>query len=148
MMQRLISSLEQSYNRHQFTVEHQSDALTIAGEMMQLERVFTNLLTNAAKYSDPGTTISAILTTRERGGISGVYIHIRDEGIGIPAEDLPYVFEPFRRGSNVQEHTSGTGLGLVSARYVVEQHDGIITVTSEEGKGSTFSVWLPLQDGF
>ncbi len=148
MMQRLISSLEHSYDRHQFTVEHQSDTLTIAGEKMQLERIFTNLLTNAAKYSDPGTTISVILTAKERSRTPGVYIHVRDEGIGIPSEDLPYVFEPFRRGSNVKEHTSGTGLGLVSARYVVEQHDGIITVTSEEGKGSTFSVWLPLQDGF
>jgi signal transduction histidine kinase len=63
--------------------------------------------------------------------------------VGIPNADLPYLFEPFRRGSNVQKHTSGTGLGLVSVRYIVEQHGGTIVVNSEEGKGSTFTIWLP-----
>jgi signal transduction histidine kinase len=76
------------------------------------------------------------------------YAHIRvcDQGLGIPSADLPYLFEPFRRGNNVKEHTHGTGLGLVSVRYIVEQHGGTITVESQEGRGSTFLVWLPLHE--
>jgi signal transduction histidine kinase len=78
--------------------------------------------------------------------VPGTLVSIRDQGIGIPTADLPYLFEPFRRGSNIQPEMGGTGLGLVSTRYVVEQHGGSISVTSEEGSGSTFAVWLPLHE--
>jgi signal transduction histidine kinase len=72
---------------------------------------------------------------------------IQDEGLGIPALDLPRVFDRFHRGANVIERVSGTGIGLASARQIVEQHGGTIAVESVEGKGSIFTVRLPLPEG-
>jgi signal transduction histidine kinase len=68
---------------------------------------------------------------------------VRDEGLGIPASDLPHVFERFHRGSNV-ERISGTGIGLAGAKDIVEQHGGTISVASSEGHGTTVVVRLPL----
>ncbi len=70
---------------------------------------------------------------------------VRDRGLGIPAEDRPRLFERFHRGSNVVGRIVGTGLGLASAARIVRQHGGAIAVESEEGKGSTFAVTLPLR---
>ena len=76
-------------------------------------------------------------------GKSAVLV-VRDEGVGIPQDDLPHVFDRFLRGANVVGRFAGTGLGLASARELVELHGGTISVESEEGKGSTFVVRLPL----
>src|SRR6266704_3237410 len=67
-----------------------------------------------------------------------------DEGVGIPQDDVPHVFDRFHRGANVVGRFAGTGLGLSSARELVEMHGGTISVESGEGKGSTFVVRLPL----
>jgi signal transduction histidine kinase len=69
---------------------------------------------------------------------------VRDEGVGIPQDDLPHIFGRFRRAANTVGRFAGTGLGLASARELVELHGGTITVESEEGQGSTFVVRLPL----
>jgi signal transduction histidine kinase len=69
---------------------------------------------------------------------------VRDEGIGIPAADLPRVFERFYRASNAASQVRGTGLGLAGVRQIVEEHGGTIEVVSTEGRGSTFTVRLPL----
>jgi signal transduction histidine kinase len=105
-----------------------------------LQRVIDNLLGNAVKYSPPG---SQIVVTVGRDGDDAV-MSVTDEGIGIPATDLPFVFLPNQRGQNVGT-TDGTGLGLASAHQIVAQHGGTITVQSQEGQGSTFTVRLPLQ---
>jgi signal transduction histidine kinase len=83
---------------------------------------------------------------REAGpGGPWAVLAVRDEGVGIPAADLPHIFERFRRGSNVLGRVEGTGIGLASARAIVEQHGGSIAVESVEGEGSTFTVRLPLR---
>jgi signal transduction histidine kinase len=69
---------------------------------------------------------------------------VTDRGIGIPAADRPRIFERFHRGGNVAGRIAGTGIGLAGAARIVEQHGGRIEVDSQEGQGSTFSVWLPL----
>jgi signal transduction histidine kinase len=69
---------------------------------------------------------------------------VRDEGLGIPQDDLPYVFERFHRGANVIGRFSGTGIELAGARELVELYGGTISVDSKEGNGSTFVVRLPL----
>jgi signal transduction histidine kinase len=69
---------------------------------------------------------------------------VHDEGVGIPRDDLPHVFDRFHRGANVVGRFAGSGLGVTSARELVELHGGTISVESEEGKGSTFVVRLPL----
>ena len=78
-----------------------------------------------------------------RSGRSALLV-VRDEGVGIPQDDLPHVFDRFHRGANVIGRFAGTGLGLASARELVELHGGAISVESEEGKGSTFVVRLPV----
>jgi signal transduction histidine kinase len=69
---------------------------------------------------------------------------VRDAGVGIPAADLPHVFDRFRRGSNVAGQIAGTGIGLASVKQIVEQHGGRITLRSREGHGTTVVVRLPL----
>src|SRR5262249_37818647 len=71
-------------------------------------------------------------------------IRVSDPGVGIPEADLPRIFERFQRGSNV-ERIPGTGIGLAGARQIVEQHGGTISVESDEGSGSTFTVHLPIE---
>jgi signal transduction histidine kinase len=71
-------------------------------------------------------------------------LSVRDEGIGIPARDLPHIFERYFRGSNIEGWMWGSGIGLAGTKQIVEQHGGTIEVDSIEGEGSTFTVRLPL----
>ena len=71
-------------------------------------------------------------------------IRLPPEGVGIPTADLPHVFPRFRRGGNVTDRISGTGIGLAGAARIVEQHGGTMDVESTEGQGSTFTLRLPL----
>jgi signal transduction histidine kinase len=70
-------------------------------------------------------------------------IAIHDQGVGIPADEIDSIFDRFRRGSNVVSQIQGTGIGLASARHIVESHGGVIRAESEEGQGSVFTIWLP-----
>jgi signal transduction histidine kinase len=72
---------------------------------------------------------------------------VRDRGIGIPAADLPHVFDPFFRGRNVPGRITGSGIGLAGSRRIVERHGGTLSAASEEGRGSVFTVRLPLVPG-
>jgi signal transduction histidine kinase len=71
-------------------------------------------------------------------------VRVSDQGLGVPAADLPHLFEPFYRGTNVAGTIEGTGIGLPVARRIVVEHGGTIEVESEEGVGSTFTIRLPL----
>ncbi|QSQ20257.1 hybrid sensor histidine kinase/response regulator [Pyxidicoccus parkwayensis] len=129
--------------KHRFVLSEQGDDLTGHWDARALERVLENLLGNAVKYSAPGTTVTVLLAEERAPPHDGVRLEVSDEGIGIPAEDLPHVFERFRRGRNVALDVSGSGVGLASARRMVELHGGTIHVESQEGRGTTFTVRLP-----
>jgi PAS domain S-box-containing protein len=103
-----------------------------------LQQALGNLLHNALKYSPPEKSVRIILEHAP----GQVTVCITDEGIGIPAEDLQRLFEPFRRAANVGE-IQGTGLGLAIAKEAVELHGGTIAVKSRVGVGTTFIVTLP-----
>jgi PAS domain S-box-containing protein len=143
----VVAQVRPTTNRH--TIEVYTDVPELVGhwDPLRIERVLTNLLTNAVKYSPDGGAVE-VRVGREQGagdmGRERAVWSVRDYGIGIPATDLPHIFERFHRGSNVAGHIGGTGLGLASARHIVEQHGGTILVHSQEGKGSTFTVYLPL----
>ena len=110
---------------------------------VQMEKVLKNIIDNGLKYSsaeNPPLNIS--LTKTEDSAL----ITIRDQGIGIPAEDLPFVFEPFYRvDAESHPRTGGYGLGLSLAKAIVDAHDGRIEIQSEAGKGTTVRIWLPLR---
>jgi signal transduction histidine kinase len=114
---------------------------------MRLERVLTNLITNAVKYSPDGGKVHVTLAREvQPEGNAGVVLTVQDQGIGIPADELPLLFRPFHRARNVGIHIPGTGLGLASARQIIQQHQGELHVESEEGQGSTFIIHLPLEE--
>lgn len=102
-----------------------------------LRHILQNLLSNAIKYA-PGTSQVAFVVVCKPGNF---WIEIRDQGIGIPAEDLPYLFEPFHRASNTGP-ISGTGLGLAIVKQYVDLLGGTISVKSEVGQGTVFSLFL------
>lgn len=132
---------EHLQNRHVITVDSEPAVLVGLWDAERLERVLDNLVANAVKYSPMGGPIDIHISRDEDLGRAQVTIH--DEGIGIPASDLPHIFDWFRRGSNAEGHIEGTGIGLPSAYQVIEAHGGTIAVQSEEGLGSTFTVSLP-----
>lgn len=127
-----------------FTVQSQTPQLVGTWDADRLERVLSNLLSNAMKYSPGSAPITVAVRTEEAGGTKWAVLSVQDRGIGIPPEDLPHIFERFHRGRNVGRETLGTGIGLAGAKQIVEQHGGMIEVASEEGAGSTFTIRLPL----
>lgn len=111
------------------------------GDRSRLEQCFLNLVTNAIHYSLDETKIHLSFAK----GQSCLVIKIKDAGIGIPKEDVKYIFERFYRVDKARNrHTGGTGLGLSIVKSIVEAHDGNIQVRSEEGKGTTFIMSFPI----
>jgi signal transduction histidine kinase len=109
-------------------------------DKQKLQRVVQNLVSNAVKYT-PKTGCVALEVCVENGQ---ALVNVNDTGYGIPTEDLPHIFERFRRVRQHQDKAVGTGLGLAIVKSLVEAHDGQIVVTSEEGVGSTFTIKLPV----
>jgi signal transduction histidine kinase len=110
------------------------------GDHDELDRICANLISNAIKYTRPGRTITVTL---DRMG-DRVMLACADEGIGISREDQEQLFSEFFRSANPEAYSQpGTGLGLAIVQRIVHRHDGRITVDSELGKGSTFTVDLP-----
>ncbi len=105
-----------------------------------LQQAVTNLLINALKYSPNGGQV----TLTVNGNAQELTLAVADQGIGIPATELPHIFDSFYRAKNVG-NISGTGLGLAIAQAAVEQHNGTIEVDSTEGRGTTFIIHIPNQ---
>lgn len=119
-------------------LKNEEELPVIVCDSTKLRRVFSNLLDNAIKFSKGSGTI----TISTRTTADEIIITIKDEGIGISPQELPYVFDSFHRGKGA-EQKEGFGLGLASVKAIVEGHGGRITVKSEPGKGSAFSIFLP-----
>ena len=118
--------------------------MAVRGDRRQLVSALFNLLENAVKYSDEGSTIDV----RSRTNGQWVELEVRDHGIGIPARDLERIFERFYRVDRSRgRDTGGTGLGLAIVRHVVTNHGGQVDVDSREGEGSTFTIRLPVPSG-
>ncbi len=116
------------------------DQVMVNGDRDRLKQVFLNLISNAIQYTPSGGEI--FLSIRKLGDQARVIV--RDTGPGIPAEDLPHIFDRFYRAekSRTRSKVSGFGLGLSIAHWIVEHHGGQIKVESKEGKGTTFVIWL------
>lgn len=119
----------------------QVDTARVVGDPDRLKQLLLNLVSNGLKYTPEGGTVTLSVQRQEHT----VIISVADTGIGIPAEDLPHIFDRFYRVDKARSRAQGgTGLGLSIAKWLAEAHGGHISVSSEVGKGSVFSVTLPL----
>ncbi len=137
-----VVSVQRSYVTNHELVVDGTDALPqIIGDEDKVDQILTNLINNAIKYSPKGGTVTV------RGKMEDddkVLISVSDQGVGIPEEHLPKVFDRFHRVDNRDtREVGGTGIGLFLVKHLVEAHGGEIWVESEIGKGSTFHFWLP-----
>ncbi|WP_283674460.1 ATP-binding protein [Butyricicoccus sp. Marseille-Q5471] len=127
---------------HELLVDTPDKLPELMGDRERLEQVVVNILSNAVKYTPAGGHIR--LSAREISG-ERVRIMVEDDGVGIPQEDVPRLFERFYRVDKARSREAGgTGLGLAIAKEIVQQHEGRITLASEYGKGTTVSIILPL----
>lgn len=121
------------------------DQVLVFGDRDRLKQVLLNLVGNAVQYTPAGGQVT--LALRKVGERAQVIVS--DSGPGIPAQDLPHIFERFYRGEKSRKRANslgGFGLGLSIAYWIVHNHGGTIDVTSQEGKGTTFSVLLPMKE--
>ncbi|MBI4788277.1 MAG: HAMP domain-containing protein [Chloroflexi bacterium] len=123
------------------------DQAQVMGDPDRLKQLFLNLVDNAIKYTPSGGEVTLSLDC----DAPWVRVSVADTGVGIPAHDLPRIFDRFYRVDKARARggstgaVGGTGLGLAIAKWIVEAHDGRVEVQSQVGKGTTFTVWLPLE---
>jgi two-component system phosphate regulon sensor histidine kinase PhoR len=144
IIRKLIDFLKPEADRKalSFTLKMPEELPTVQADVQDMEKLFTNLISNAIKYNvDKGSvTIEATVDAQYVG------FHVGDTGIGMAPEHLPRIFDDFFRIENKRtSKISGTGLGLTIAKKIVDSHFGHIEVKSQPDKGSTFSVYLPYQ---
>lgn len=148
MLERMCSALQTEAHDHKHTLTYESLAKSekkpLYGDKERIEQVVANVIGNAIKYTPDGGKIDVTLS---RAGKDAYLIRVRDNGIGIPAEDIDHLFERFYRVDKSRSiQAGGTGLGLSIAKEIVDAHGGDITVTSKEGEGTEVAITLP-RDG-
>ncbi len=143
----MIREIAQQFGRQtkdtKLTIKVDTEPAQVQGDPHGINQLITIVLDNAIKYSKPKGRIYVTLLKKNKDTV----IAIKDNGIGIPTEDLPHVFERFYRSRNVNTNktkTSGYGLGLPLAKDIVEQHGGSISVQSNEHEGTTVCITIPL----
>lgn len=141
MLKKIITSQMPRYDERDIQLQLQSDHTRIEIEVdpLHIQMVLENLIDNANKYSEPGTTVNVEVVEKP----DLVTLHVHDQGMGIGAKDIPRLFNKFSRINNHTGAVSGTGLGLYWAKKLVELYGGEIKVTSKLHKGTTFSVSIP-----
>lgn len=144
LARQVVHEQEQTGLCHHLRIEPDGKELVAEIDPARVERVLSNLIGNAVKFSPQGGEIVVRLHKKETDGTAWAVIEVADQGVGIPEADLPRVFERFHRGSNVAGKISGTGIGLAGVKQIVEQHHGTVSARSRENQGATFTVRLPL----
>lgn len=134
-----IDELRPTLGTHSIALQVDGDVPLVRVDEKRLVQVVTNLVQNAKNHGREGTPI----TVRIRPHGKGVDLSVEDQGPGIPAAELPLLFDRFYQGKRAREKSTGLGLGLYITKGLVEAHGGRLTVASEVGKGSIFTVWFP-----
>lgn len=168
LLRKVADAYRTQTDRHRIEIVFEHPLPPVWGDEERLRQVFTNLLNNAIKYSPQGGAIQIggwlhrahppeeEVDASEDGALDGAsrlapgdyaIIYVTDQGIGIPASDLPRIFDRYYRvDSSLRRSTAGAGLGLYLAKVIVDAHGGQIWATSEQGKGTTFFVALPIDE--
>ena len=141
LLQEAVAPFVNGTEKHTLHLAVPDSLPTVRVDSGRIRQVLTNLLSNAIKFSPDGGTITVSAQNTEES----VVVRVTDDGIGIPAEALPQLFDKFFRVDNTETRKiSGTGLGLALVKQIVEAHGGQVRVESALGKGSTFSFSLPI----
>jgi signal transduction histidine kinase len=152
LMNELVAQLNTLSNRHRLVIDVPPRLPPVYVDRDKVKQVMINLITNAVKYSPRGGEVALVVSEAQRDKLPPdhpegrfVIVGVRDQGIGIAAEDLPRIWERFYRVDNTNtRRIGGTGLGLAITKALVELHGGRIWVDSQVGKGSTFFFTLPV----
>ena len=134
-----VKSYSNKNHKFRFTYSVNRNSLMLDPKLIRF--IIVNLLSNAFKYSPDGGKVELKISYKK----SDLIIIVKDEGIGIPPNDIPYLFEPFHRGENTIE-IPGTGLGLSIVKKAVDLHNGKIKFESAEDRGSIFTIVLPTEN--
>jgi signal transduction histidine kinase len=141
LLQEITDTMQQTHPSHRILV-HGAVQTSLMADRDRLGQVFTNLLSNAIKYSPDAQTVEMDLSASRET----VTMSIRDHGLGIPREQREKIFERFYRVADLSQRAlPGLGMGLYIVAEIVKRHGGTITVESAVGKGSTFTVTLPIK---
>jgi signal transduction histidine kinase/CHASE3 domain sensor protein len=147
----IVASMQVQAGKKGIALNHQldfSEELCLQGDCFRLKQVVMNLTSNAIKFTPRGSVfINAFITDGKLPGVKVLNVHVRDTGLGIDADHLPFIFDEFSQVKSAQKatNTPGTGLGLAIVKKIVELQGGSINVTSKAGKGSIFSFKLPME---
>ncbi|KAB8142579.1 PAS domain-containing protein [Chloroflexia bacterium SDU3-3] len=142
LLQQIVGEIQPTLRAHTLLLELPDAPLMVHGDALRLEQVFQNLVQNAVKYSPAGGPIRISAAARAGRAV----VSVADQGIGIPSASMPMLFQRFHRAANVtgSYNISGMGIGLFVVKEIVSLHGGDVAVESEENRGSTFTVTLPL----
>jgi two-component system sensor histidine kinase VicK len=134
---------ELTAHRHRVTFGSERNMPEITADRQRIEQVVINILSNSIKYTPDGGQIDIVLTHKKKQTVT---LTVRDNGSGIPEEDLEHLFERFYRVEKSRtQDAGGTGLGLAIAKELVEAHGGTITIASKLGEGTTVKIELPVE---
>ncbi|HEY2492862.1 MAG TPA: ATP-binding protein [Paenibacillus sp.] len=146
-MYRKFSVLSKEYGIELHYKKHSDNLILESADEDKLEQVLTNLLDNAFHHTPSGKNVYIIAERIQKEAVGTLQLQIIDEGVGIPKEDLPFIFERFYKAdkARVRGQSGGTGLGLSIVKNIVDFHKGSIKVTSEVGEGTSFTLKLPVE---
>jgi two-component system, OmpR family, sensor histidine kinase MtrB len=139
LARQFVAAQSKAFSTHEIAVKT-DEGCFVQGDPNRIERVLMNLVSNAVKYSPPGTRVMLRVEKEDAQAV----LTIHDQGPGIPPEDLKVLFQPFGRGRSAHTLAEGTGMGLYVVKQIVEAHDGRIDVQSKPGQGATFQIRLPI----
>jgi two-component system, OmpR family, sensor histidine kinase BaeS len=131
-------SLAGRFDSAGIAMERRLESVVVRADCRWLHQIITNLLTNALKFTPAGGTVTIEAGPAEPGAV----LTVSDTGIGIPADELPHIFDRFWRGRQAAQ-TSGSGIGLAIAAELARAHGGELTVRSEPGRGTVMTLTLP-----
>jgi signal transduction histidine kinase len=140
-----VERLRPQLASHPLLVEVERGLPAARIDPIHIEHVLTNLMENAARYSPEGAPVTVLAgTAASPSGVPEMHLAVSDQGIGIAPEEQEKIFDKFYRTAGSGRRSGGTGMGLAIVKGLVEANGGQVVVESEPGRGSTFTVVLPL----